>query len=71
MAPERFFVGDFMIRLHDFELSGSCYKIRLLLNMLSVPYEKVSVDYVGQQHESADYLELNPFGELPVHKQLS
>nr|WP_291455247.1 hypothetical protein [Cupriavidus sp.] len=39
--------------------------------MLSVPYEKVSVDYVGQQHESADYLELNPFGELPVHKQLS
>ncbi|WP_363317947.1 glutathione S-transferase N-terminal domain-containing protein [Cupriavidus sp.] len=60
-----------MIRLHDFELSGSCYKIRLLLNMLSVPYEKVSVDYVGQQHESADYLELNPFGELPVHKQLS
>lgn len=55
-----------MIRLHDFELSGSCYKIRLLLNMLSVPYEKVSVDYVGQQHESADYLELNPFGELPI-----
>jgi glutathione S-transferase len=28
--------------------------------------KKVSVDYVGQQHESADYLELNPFGELPI-----
>lgn len=55
-----------MIRLHDFELSGSCYKIRLLLNMLSVPYEKVSVDFVNQQHESAAYLELNPFGELPI-----
>ncbi|WP_454740101.1 glutathione S-transferase family protein [Cupriavidus necator] len=55
-----------MIRLHEYELSGSCYKVRLLLNMLSVPYEKVSVDFVNQQRESPAYLELNPFGDLPI-----
>ncbi|SOZ17150.1 glutathione S-transferase family protein [Cupriavidus taiwanensis] len=55
-----------MIRLHDFELSGSCYGIRLLLNMLSVPYEKVNVDLVNQQQESPTYLDLNPFGEQPI-----
>lgn len=55
-----------MIRLHDSELSGNCYKVRLLLNMLSVPYEKVNVDFVNRQHESPSYLELNPFGDLPI-----
>ena len=32
--------------LYDFELSGSCYKVRLLANMLGVIYNKQNVDFV-------------------------
>lgn len=55
-----------MIRLHDYELSGSCHKVRMLLGFLGLEYEKVPVDFVHKQHKSADYLALNPFGELPI-----
>lgn len=55
-----------MITLHDFDLSGSCYKIRLFLNILGQRYERVPVDFANREHKSAKYLALNPFGELPV-----
>src|ERR1700692_1788355 len=55
-----------MIRLYDFELSGSCYKIRLFLNFLGMDYEKVSVDFVNKEHKNENYLKLNPFGEIPI-----
>jgi len=55
-----------MIRLHDYELSGSCHKVRMLLGFLGLEYEKVPVDFVHKQHKSQDYLTLNAFGELPI-----
>src|SRR5438045_9052277 len=55
-----------MIKLYDFELSGSCYKIRLLMNILNVKYEKVNVDFVNKEHRSEKYLKLNPFGSIPI-----
>jgi len=55
-----------MITLYDFELSGSCYKIRLLMNILGVTYSKVTVDFVNKEHKNSAYLKLNPFGELPI-----
>ncbi|WP_236001808.1 glutathione S-transferase N-terminal domain-containing protein [Paraburkholderia elongata] len=55
-----------MIRLYDFELSGSCYKIRLFLNILGVEYEKQPVDFVSKEHKNESYLKLNPFGEIPI-----
>ncbi|MBB4845766.1 glutathione S-transferase [Paucibacter oligotrophus] len=54
------------MKLYDFELSGSCYKIRLLLNILGQRYEAVTVDFVNKEHKSAKYLALNPFGEIPI-----
>lgn len=55
------------IKLYDFELSGNCYKLRLLMSILKVPYEVVPVDfYPGREHRSDWFLELNPFGQLPV-----
>lgn len=56
----------FMIRLYDFELSGSCYKIRLLLNILKVSCERVPVDLSSGAHKTRRFLELNPLGEVPV-----
>jgi glutathione S-transferase len=55
-----------VITLHDFDLSGSCYKIRLFLNILGLRHERVAVDFANQEHKSAKYLAMNPFGELPV-----
>jgi glutathione S-transferase len=56
-----------MIKLYDFELSGNCYKLRLLLSILGVDYTIVPVDfYPGREHKSAAFLKLNPLGQLPV-----
>lgn len=56
-----------MITLYDFELSGNCYKLRLLMGMLGVAYETRPVDfYPGREHKSDWFLRLNPLGQLPV-----
>jgi len=55
-----------LIKLYDFELSGSCYKIRLLLNILGQRYESVNVDFVKKEHKAEKYMALNPFGEIPI-----
>jgi len=55
-----------LIRLYDFELSGSCYKVRLLLNILKVSCERIPVDFLGKEHKTERFLKLSPLGELPV-----
>ncbi len=57
-----------MIQLHDYPLSGNCYKLRLLLHWLGLPYETLPVDfYPGLQHRSASFIDtVNPRGQLPV-----
>ena len=58
-----------MITLYDYELSGNCYKVRLLLTLLGVPYTRHPVDfYPGREHKSPWFLALNPLGQLPVLK---
>jgi glutathione S-transferase len=55
------------LTLHDYELDDGCYKVRLLLGMLALPYSKVAVDvYPGREQQSAKYLQLNPLGTLPI-----
>lgn len=56
-----------MIKLYDYELSGNCYKLRLLMTILGVDYKTVPVDfYPGREHKSEWFLKLNPLGQLPV-----
>ncbi len=56
-----------MIKLYNYELSGNCYKLRLLLAFLDVPYELVNIDfYPGAEHKSDSFLRINPLGQLPV-----
>jgi glutathione S-transferase len=55
------------IRLYDYPLSGSCYKVRLMLGFLGLDHEVVAVDfYPGREHKSAAFLDINPLGQLPV-----
>jgi glutathione S-transferase len=56
-----------MIKLYDYELSGNCYKLRLFMNILGLEYQKEGIEfYPGKQHKSADFLQINPLGQLPV-----
>src|SRR5580698_6785361 len=56
-----------MITLYDYELSGNCYKVRLALNILQVPFTARPMDFhPGREHKSAWFLRLNPQGQLPV-----
>ncbi len=56
-----------MIRLYDFDLSGNCYKVRLLLAILGIEYERKNVDFFpGFEHRAAEFLAINRLGQLPV-----
>lgn len=58
-----------MITLYDYELSGNCYKLRLLMSMLGLGYTTVPVDfYPGREHKSEAFLRMNPLCQLPVLK---
>jgi glutathione S-transferase len=55
-----------MIKLYDLDRSGNCYKVRLLLSLLELKYEKVSVNANAGENETPAFLNLNPRGQLPV-----
>lgn len=55
-----------MITLYDVPLSGNCHKVRLLLSFLAVPYHTHPMDLRGGGQRSPDYLQRNPFGQVPV-----
>lgn len=53
-------------KLYDLQLSGNCYKVRLLCSLLGVPLTLVPVDFMAGDHKKSPVIDLNPFGELPV-----
>ncbi|MGZ8157079.1 MAG: glutathione S-transferase family protein [Burkholderiales bacterium] len=54
------------MKLYYMPISGNAYKVRILLSLLNVPYEKVAIDGKSQQHKSPQFRKLNPRGEVPV-----
>ena len=56
-----------MIKLYDYELSGNCYKIRLMMSFLGLEHTPEMIDfYPGKQHKSEGFQKINPLGQLPV-----
>lgn len=56
-----------MIKLYDYELSGNCYKIRLMMAFLGLEHTPEMIDfYPGKQHKSEDFRKINPLGQVPV-----
>jgi len=55
-----------MIKLYGHEVSGNSYKARLFLSLLNLDFEWVKVDLMKGEHKSAEYLALNPFGQVPL-----
>ena len=54
------------MKLYMSNASGNAYKVRILLSLLKVPYEKVAVDLANKEQKKPAYLALNPRGEVPV-----
>lgn len=54
------------MKLYDMELSGNCYKIRLLCSLLELSYESIPVNLMTGEHKQAVFLALNPRGQVPV-----
>lgn len=54
------------MKFYGAAVSGNSYKVRILLELLRVPHEKVLVDLAKSEHKTEKFLSLNPRGEVPV-----
>ncbi|MDF5726101.1 MAG: glutathione S-transferase family protein [Rhizonema sp. PD37] len=55
-----------MLKLYDFLPSGNGYKIRLLLTQIGMPFERVEVNILTKETQTAEFLSKNPNGKIPV-----
>jgi glutathione S-transferase len=54
------------ITLHGFPLSGHSHRVQLALSLMGLPHQAVQVDLKNGEHKSPEFLNLNPFGQVPV-----
>ncbi|UZE23800.1 glutathione S-transferase [Pseudomonas sp. B21-056] len=54
------------IKLYHFPLSGHAHRVQLMLSLLELPVEVIFVDLAKGAHKQADFLAINPFGQVPV-----
>jgi glutathione S-transferase len=54
------------VRLYDYAASCNCYKVRLLLAQLGLPYERVPVDIFAGETLTDNYARINPMRTTPV-----
>ncbi len=55
-----------MFRLYQMTSSGNCYKIRLLLTQLEIPFEKIEIDILKKESRTPQFLLKNPNGRVPL-----
>ncbi len=55
------------MKLYTSPKSGNGYKVELFLNLLGLEFERiyVKIDYASNSHKTADYLAINPRGQVP------
>lgn len=54
------------IKLYRYPLSGHSHRVELFLSLLGLPFELIDVDLVAGAQKSPAFLEMNPFGQVPV-----
>jgi len=55
-----------MLRLYEFFSSGNCYKVRLLLTQLAIPFETVELNILKGETRTPEFLSKNSNGRIPV-----
>lgn len=53
-------------RVYGTAASGNCHKVKLALDLLGLPYRWHEVDVVRGDTRSAEFLAMNPNGQVPV-----
>ncbi|CAL4866236.1 Disulfide-bond oxidoreductase YfcG [Asticcacaulis sp. MM231] len=54
------------IKFYTFPLSGNAHRVELLLRALDVPFNRIDVNLRDKEQKTADFLAMNPFGQVPV-----
>ncbi|MGH7588445.1 MAG: glutathione S-transferase family protein [Gemmatimonadota bacterium] len=55
-----------MLRLYDSSPSGNCYKVRLLLTLLGIPFERIELDVVDRSNRPEILGGKNPALRVPT-----
>ena len=55
-----------MYRLYDFLPSGNGYKVRLLLNLLEIPFTRIDLNILEGETRTPEFLQKNPNGKIPL-----
>lgn len=55
-----------MIKLYDFKSSPNCQRVKVVLAEKNLPYEIVPVDLTKKEQKTPEYLNMNPYGKVPV-----
>ncbi len=54
------------MKLYDYGASANCFKVRVLLAHLGLPYERVPVDIFAGESQTPEHLSRNQAGRTPV-----
>lgn len=54
------------IKLYTFPLSGHAHRVQLALSLMAIPHELITVDLRQGQQKTPEFLQMNPFGQVPV-----
>jgi glutathione S-transferase len=54
------------VTLYRYHLSGHSHRVQLFLSLLDVPCRMVDIDLFKGEHRQADFVALNPLGQVPV-----
>lgn len=54
------------MKLHDLDLSGNAYKVRLFLSLIGREATLRPVDFLNREHKTQAFLRMNPRGQVPV-----
>jgi glutathione S-transferase len=55
-----------MLTLYSMQRSGNCYKVRLALAQLRIPYRLVEIDILKGETRTPEFLAMNPSGHVPL-----
>ena len=55
-----------MLRLYDYLESGNAYKVRLLLQLRGIPFERIELDILKRETRTPEFLAKNPNGRIPA-----
>lgn len=54
------------MKIYGDRISGNCLKVKWVCDQLALPYDWIDIDVVKGETRTADFLELNPWGQVPT-----